>query len=590
MINARPKAGRFAETGRRPGRGSVGFPIKIAILILLYTIVSASLTSNACYAQQFSLVVNTDPSGLDHPSGGGVYPEGSVATFAVSPSSGYDFVQWKIDGSTYPIYVISISGISGSWTTPTSMRDAVVSFAHQMGVVVNVIDSFSALDALIHDPPSRIIIINAHGEAMPMSTAWQSSSDYVANLGELVRTKAWVWVTVAGWPFYYTIGADNNLIRIGPLGINTFMSPLGIMGADVSMVAVSESLTELGSSAQSIFNSSFPAMLTISRAPAWRGVSPCFVFYQAPDLSNRYGVSTIPMQDGYFLYMDASSVSAELAGKMTFAFSTLFTRSMSSKIVMNSNHVATATFRKSQVSLTVRVPDSVTVAIDGINQTSGTVHLKLTQGQHKISVPETIETDKGTRLKFLGWTGQGEQTSVITVNVSDMGLDITGIFLTQYRLSIDSKLADAKGNGWYDEYSVAVFSLSATTEPISDVLGLLGGRWTFQGWYEDGKLLTMSASGSVVTDRPHTLVARWEPDYQMPLAFVLSTVSILLTVMGFWVYRNRTSRRPQSASSGERRYAEFLARLEEMKRKEKISDQTYEKLKKEWERKVKAET
>jgi uncharacterized repeat protein (TIGR02543 family) len=49
----------------------------------------------------YTITVNTSPSGLDYPYGGGTYYAGNVAYIGVSAVSGYNFVRWNRDGSSY---------------------------------------------------------------------------------------------------------------------------------------------------------------------------------------------------------------------------------------------------------------------------------------------------------------------------------------------------------------------------------------------------------------------------------------------------------------------------------------------------------
>lgn len=80
---------------------------------------------------------------------------------------------------------------------------------------------------------------------------------------------------------------------------------------------------------------------------------------------------------------------------------------------------------------------------------------------------------------------------------------LTPSYVTQYRLSLGSSQANASGSGWYDSGAVPTFSVSSRFQVI----------WVFQGWYEGSNLVTKSNSGSITMNAPHTLVARWGPDY-----------------------------------------------------------------------------
>jgi len=51
--------------------------------------------------QQYTITVNTSPSGLDSPYGGGTYNQGTWITIGVNNVGGYTFKQWNRDGAVY---------------------------------------------------------------------------------------------------------------------------------------------------------------------------------------------------------------------------------------------------------------------------------------------------------------------------------------------------------------------------------------------------------------------------------------------------------------------------------------------------------
>lgn len=64
--------------------------------------VDASHTFTAIFQPRWqTITVNTDPSGLDSPSGGGTYACGATITISVSSVSGYPFKYWLRDGAIY---------------------------------------------------------------------------------------------------------------------------------------------------------------------------------------------------------------------------------------------------------------------------------------------------------------------------------------------------------------------------------------------------------------------------------------------------------------------------------------------------------
>lgn len=177
-------------------------------------------------------------------------------------------------------------------------------------------------------------------------------------------------------------------------------------------------------------------------------------------------------------------------------------------------------------TLTLDMPSQVTASIDGGQFTqSGYSQLSLSRGPHTIEVHQDVAIDSNNRLRFDHWSdGSGSSNRTFTLE-SDTTLK--AIYVTQHWLTIDS-VVPLNGSGWYDEGSTVSFS-KPTSIPIHAGLGILGGQWAFDGWYEDGVHLTSSTSSSIVMDTPHTLELRWHQDYTIPIAIVVLLALAIVT-------------------------------------------------------------
>jgi hypothetical protein len=195
-------------------------------------------------------------------------------------------------------------------------------------------------------------------------------------------------------------------------------------------------------------------------------------------------------------------------------------------LVENSGSTAIFTITISPMILTLKMPAMVTVTVDGVKQPPGPVQLPVSAGAHNLSVPITVPVDNTTRLKFDTWT-DGFAVPNRTVKISS-STTYEAVYVTQYRLTIIGQAASAKGQGWYDEGSIALFSVD-DAQPMSGTLGLLGGKLRFQGWYEGNRLQTNSSSDMILMDRPHTLTVHWRPEYTMPLIIMVAVLIILIS-------------------------------------------------------------
>ena len=176
------------------------------------------------------------------------------------------------------------------------------------------------------------------------------------------------------------------------------------------------------------------------------------------------------------------------------------------------------------LTLQIMVPNLVTVSIDGANHSEGNIKLPLVTGSHNVTVPEIVQVNNDTRLKFEGWS-DGETSANRTV-LLDHDVNLEANYTQQYLLTINSPAA-VSGDGWYDKGTNATFSVNSTMQPMVGVLGYLGGRLEFQGWYDNDQLMTVSETGSILMNASHSIQARWYGDYAVPVGLIISTLILL---------------------------------------------------------------
>jgi hypothetical protein len=213
-------------------------------------------------------------------------------------------------------------------------------------------------------------------------------------------------------------------------------------------------------------------------------------------------------------------------------------------LVENSESSILFSITISSVILTVTVPASVTVSVDGVKQTPGPVQVPVSSGPHSIAVPAIAQVDNETRLRFDSWT-DGFVVPNRTVKIS-VSRSLEAVYVAQYRLSIAGQATSAMGQGWHDTGSVVTISV-ADTEPMSGILGLLGGKLRFQAWYDNNRLLTNSSVDAIVMDKPHTLTVLWQADYTMPL-LIIAAIVIVLILAYFVIHRRARVTAPRSGA------------------------------------------
>jgi hypothetical protein len=163
-------------------------------------------------------------------------------------------------------------------------------------------------------------------------------------------------------------------------------------------------------------------------------------------------------------------------------------------------------------------------------------------------------------------------------------VEVSAVFHRQYELNVSTPYSTAEGSGWYDEGSPANFNISNVLLPIPGVLGRLGGKLHFKGWYEGGALITDSNNGTITMDKPHSLTALWLPDYSTPIAVVSGAVLVLVSVVVFLLLiEKKNIFRTRSKTRKESKNVALLERLEELHSSGRIREELYQKLKKEYE-------
>ncbi len=193
--------------------------------------------------------------------------------------------------------------------------------------------------------------------------------------------------------------------------------------------------------------------------------------------------------------------------------------------------------------LRVIVPANVAVSIDGVKQPPGPAQVPVVLGEHNITLPTIAQIDTTTRVRFNHWADGSTDSNRTVLITNDTSIEV--VYVTQHLLTVAGPQLTSEGAGWYDEGAAATFSVPAV-EPMSGPLGSLGGKLRFQGWYENGELLTDQTTGTITMSTPHTITAIWQTDYSVPAAILVGIIIIL--ILAYLVARRRTSKRKRPPS------------------------------------------
>jgi hypothetical protein len=199
------------------------------------------------------------------------------------------------------------------------------------------------------------------------------------------------------------------------------------------------------------------------------------------------------------------------------------------------------------VTLKVTVPAAVAVSVDGVRQPPGSAAVGVALGEHNITVPSLVQLNPTTRLRFDHWPDGSTNMNRTILVTGDTSFDVA--YVIQNLLTITGPQPNSSGAGWYDEGTTATFSVPRT-EPMGGLLGILGGKLNFQGWYENGQLLTRSTTGAISMNQPHMITAAWQGDYSEPTVILPGIIIILAFA---YLMARRTKAKPTRRRSHRRR-------------------------------------
>jgi hypothetical protein len=220
----------------------------------------------------------------------------------------------------------------------------------------------------------------------------------------------------------------------------------------------------------------------------------------------------------------------------------------SSNLVPNSASSSPFEITLRPVMLQVVVPDVVPITVNGVQQPAGTALVGVPLGMNNVSAPALVAVNSTTRLRFDHWadgSGQANRTISVTGNTT-----YEADYVPQYLLTITGAEQNVTGAGWFDSGTNASFSIYPY-QTTQGLLGALGAKQTFQGFYENGQLITNQDSGTITMDTPHTLNVVWQVDYSTPAIILLGIIAVI--VLGFLVARRRATAPKRQARRRPRR-------------------------------------
>ncbi len=158
------------------------------------------------------------------------------------------------------------------------------------------------------------------------------------------------------------------------------------------------------------------------------------------------------------------------------------------------------------------------VTIDGADYTVGSLPIGFlwdSGSTHSFTFESPlIVTPDAKQYAWTSTTGLSTSQSDSLI-VASAG-NVTGVFQSQFYLTVSSPYSTTGGEGWYDSDSVAYASVD--TAPVDHGNGT---RRVFEVWSDDGSGTEYDQSNGILMDEPRTATATWKTQYFLLLTKTL---------------------------------------------------------------------
>jgi hypothetical protein len=175
----------------------------------------------------------------------------------------------------------------------------------------------------------------------------------------------------------------------------------------------------------------------------------------------------------------------------------------------------------------------VSVILDGTHAVNGTaMDFQLERGTHSIALNQVlISSGSDQRFHFDHWSDEITQANRTLDLESDTTLQ--AIFVMQYKVTITSAFISGVNSTWLDEGSTIKLTAPPPQE-LTGLWGLLGAKLIFDGWEEDGQLISKAVNLSILLYTPHSIYIRGRVDYtnaEMLLSGLVALTAVLVILI-----------------------------------------------------------
>ena len=210
------------------------------------------------------------------------------------------------------VYILKVRESQGWWTSPESLTIRIQDFLKQaseelgLPLEVKVIESIEEWERLVEEAPPDVVIINAHGELVPVppkyGVDWQS---FYRDLAMLIMDKGWVFINPIGYGFFYvtynyTKGPDGewewDMLTVGADGLDVISGWLGFVATAWPPEAGTPEITETGRHVFAVLGFELPEQANAPR-PISTNIPASWSFYEL-ELENATAYACVEFEVG----------------------------------------------------------------------------------------------------------------------------------------------------------------------------------------------------------------------------------------------------------------------------------------------------
>ncbi|RLG16195.1 hypothetical protein DRN63_04480, partial [Nanoarchaeota archaeon] len=379
---------------------------------------------------------------------------------------------------------------------------------------VRVID-MDGFRKLLKEQPENIVIINTHGELIPIPEEFINNDEpdlkFLVELRDLIAKRGWIWINLAMYPFYYLgnikhageRGWDNyGAYLIGELGLPIILGDISATAWTKTYIAY---ISQEGKYLSEEFNLDLPVLIKNPRMIMSR-MKPAFSIYSNGEWN---AVVAYKIGRGFFInsYAERYVPIMVLASLMKLLDKLNFTMVKMESAIGES--VGTGWYPKhSEVNVTIR----------GLEVADDVVFLKI--------------RDRLTRYVLRGWSVDGElKPPSVTLSITiKKHITIRPVWRIQHYVNVSSCHGKVIGSGWYDHGARATISIPKDVIYSGDDI-----RYIFVGW--QGDYVGNETRFSITVTKPLRMVANWRTEYlvQVDIKPAMLIGKILLEHNRIWV-------------------------------------------------------